>query len=208
MHRALHGRLVRDHRHGRLPPDRRERPDRERLRRRRRRLGIGPDLHRGRRRPHLGDPRRHRRHGPHRLLDGPRPITAPGHRQGAPHVGHALPDHGQRHRPGRGPRRARAAGHAGQPRQHRHAVRVHHRLDRRADPAPHPAGPAAALPGALLPRHPRPVGARLPLPDDQPVDRDLAALRRLDAAGRHALLRLRAAQRPSRPPRQRPYRLT
>ena len=38
--------------------------------------------------------------------------------------------------------------HAGRAGQHRHAVRVRARVDRRLDPAPHAAGAAALVPGA------------------------------------------------------------
>ena len=59
----------------------------------------------------------------------------------------------------RGPRRLRPAGGARRPGQHRHAVRLRRRVDRRARAAPHPPGAAALVPGAAVagrcPRCPR-----------------------------------------------------
>ena len=47
--------------------------------------------------------------------------------------------------------------------QHRHAVRVHHRLGRRRDPAPHPARPAARVPHPAGAAGARAGGRRLPV---------------------------------------------
>jgi hypothetical protein len=158
----------------------RGRPARRRVQGHRAPLVRGLHQLRRRRRPHDGlhDPAP--RPDPGLLRDEPRRTAAALLLARPPALQDPAPaDHPARrdHRHPRGlhqPQRARRTG------QHRHAVRVRRRRDRRDHPPPHPPRTAPLLPhpaGAVPADRLRP---RLAVADAQPARRDLAAVRHLD----------------------------
>ena len=80
--------------------------------------------------------------------------------------------------------------------QHRDAVRVRARRDRRDRAAAHASPISSVRSASRSSRDPDPVGARLGVADAQPADRHLAAVRDLDARRVHRLLRLLGAPQP------------
>ncbi len=125
-------------------------------------------------------------------------LLPPVPRQGPPDLRHAVRHH-RHHRRGRGAARGlRGLRDPGRPGQHRHPVRLHARLGRRAGAASDPPGPAARLPDPGGVRRRDAVGGALRLPDAQPHRRDVGAVPGLDGHRTGRLLRLRAHPQPAR----------
>ena len=103
------------------------------------------------------------------------------------------------HRNGRRPRRLADPGReAGGDGQHRHADGVPPRLDLDPGPPQEPSRPPALVQGARLAVAALAVRRDLPVPDDQPDRRDLAAVRGVDDPRVRRLLRLRLPAQPGR----------
>ena len=116
----------------------------------------------------------------------------------SPKTGTPDPDHPRHRRGGRLRRLADARRQAGGDGQHRHADGVLPGVDRDPDPAQEPSRPGAVVQGPAVAVPALAVRRDLPVPDDQPDHRDLAAVPGLDGARLRDLLRLRLPAQPRR----------
>src|SRR5580704_5013373 len=147
-------------------------------------------------RPDLCDPRRHSGPAAYRLFHGARRPVAGGSRQGAPAFPHALRHHAGHRQRRDDPRRTVADRPGRRIGQHRHFIRVRHRLRRRAGAAHRGTGRAADVPhagGVCGGAARRGVGLAA---DARAAARHLAALRAVASDRACGLLALRRAPQP------------
>ncbi|MGX1272960.1 APA family basic amino acid/polyamine antiporter [Streptomyces phaeoluteigriseus] len=102
-------------------------------------------------------------------------------------------------RPHRRPRRLHSPERARRAGEHRHALRLRGRRDRRDRPPQEPPRPAPRLPHPLGAGAADRVGAGLAVADAQPARRDLAAVRDLDGDRFRGLLPVRPLPQPAGP---------